>query len=79
MSPSELGVSASCPKQVLVVDNTPPASGATEINRFKRKPEPNPPSTSTQEVIMEIAIAMAILVGIFAGIGALIMWAPYDR
>ena len=60
-----------------MVDNTPPASGGTEINRFKRKPEPNPPST--QEVIMEIAIAMAILVGIFAGIGALIMWAPYDR
>ena len=33
----------------------------------------------TQEVIMEIAIAMAGLVSIFVGLGALILFTPYEK
>jgi hypothetical protein len=33
----------------------------------------------TQEVIMEIAIAMGGLVAIFVGLGALILFTPYEK
>jgi hypothetical protein len=36
-------------------------------------------SPSTREVIMEIAMAMGGLVAVFAGLGALILFTPYDK
>jgi len=38
---------------------------------------PNPPST--QEDMMEIAIAIGGLAAVFVGLGALILFTPYDK
>ncbi len=54
----------------------PAAYGATEINRFRGNHMLNPPIT--QEVVMEVAIIPSILVAIFVGLAALILFFPYD-
>ena len=74
MAPSKLIVAL---KQALVV-SMPPAYGATAINRLRGN-HSRIHHQPTQEVIMEIAVIIGGLVGVFVGLAALILWFPYDK
>jgi hypothetical protein len=75
MAPSKTRGPPSFPKQALVV-SMPAANVATDRSTDS---EDHSNSTINREVIMEIAIIMGFLVGVFVMLGGLILFFPYDK
>jgi len=54
-------------------------SGIWRYRRSNNSEETIVEFTINQEVIMEIALAFGALVSVFVGLGALILFTPYDK